>query len=528
MPTLPARPNLDHLKTQAKDLRRLYDARDPQAYARLRASLPSARDVHDAALAARHLRLHDMQSCVAREYGFPSWDALRVYVEHGGTADPAHLVHRWLKLVYPHDRERPRPDVAARMLTERPDLVAADPILACAVGDEAAIRRALAQPGWVNAMSPFTCPDCGAALGRPPLIAVTHSSLVRLDAFRDRLHRAARLLLDAGAEPNQSWLVAPDTPLSALYGAAGLNHDVEMTRLLLAAGANPNDNESLYHSTESGDHACTRALLDADAVVEGSNALHHQLDKDDIDGLRLLLAHTRDANDPASGIGRPLLWAIRRRRSRAHVQALLDAGADPHARTKDGLSAYRLAMRYGLTDAADALAAAGAGETLSDEEQFVAACASANRSRAEAILAAHPDMIRRLSDAQLHQLPAMAESGNRDAVRLMVELGWPITVRGGDWQASAINHAVFRGDAALARFLLDRGASWTERHAFNDNVSGTLAWASRNRPFEPGDHHGDWIGCAQVLVEHGMPADVAQNFGDDVADYLASLRAQRG
>ena len=43
----------------------------------------------------------------------------------------------------------------------------------------------------------------------------------------------------------------------ALYGAAGVNFDPELTKLLLEAGANPND--ALYHFLESVD--CARGLL---------------------------------------------------------------------------------------------------------------------------------------------------------------------------------------------------------------------------------------------------------------------------
>ena len=60
---------------------------------------------------------------------------------------------------------------------------------------------------------------------------MTHSSLVRLDSHRDRLHEAARFLLESGADPNQTFdsrsplfgAESDPSPLSPLYGAAGVN-----------------------------------------------------------------------------------------------------------------------------------------------------------------------------------------------------------------------------------------------------------------------------------------------------------------
>ena len=49
-------------------------------------------------------------------------------------------------------------------------------------------------------------------------------------------------------------------------------HDTEM---LLDAGADPNDSESLYHAVEGAEPDCLRLLLEAGARVERSNALHH-------------------------------------------------------------------------------------------------------------------------------------------------------------------------------------------------------------------------------------------------------------
>jgi hypothetical protein len=94
-------------------------------------------------------------------------------------------------------------------------------------------------------------------------------------------------------------------------------------------------------------------------------------------------------------------------------------------------------------------------------------------------------------------------------------------VRGGDWDASALNQAVFRGDAGLTRFLLEHGSDWTERHGYGDNARGTLSWASLNEPVEG----GDWVGCARALRDHGMPGAIAIA-GDSEHEMVARVRRQ--
>jgi len=528
MPELPENPNFEHLKKQAKDLLRLYQASDPAACERFRNALPAAAGKDDAAIAALDLKLHDAQSCIAREYGFPAWKNLRNYVDWCSSklsTDRKDVIALWLHKVYGHDTERADPLFAAKRLQEIRDLVQGDLFLACAIGDEETVRHEIAADrSCVNRLrKDWRCPGCKRNLDMPPLFAVTHSTLLRLPGFRDRLHRCARLLLDAGADPDQSWKDRDsDHSLTALYGAAGKNHDPELTRMLLEAGANPNDGESLYHAMETTEPACARLLLEAGAKVEGCNALHHVLDWDGLDMLRLLLKYTKDANDEGSGLGSPLIWAIRRRRSLAHIEALLQAGADPHAKTKEGVSAYRFALQTGLTQVADVLSRAGARETLSIEDEFVAACARADEAAARAALAGSPDIFSRLSEAQLRQLPNLMETRNLAAVRLMVELGWPIAVRGGDWGASVLSLAVYQGDPEWTRFFLQHGASWTEEHNYG-NVRGILGWASRNQPPGP-----DWVGCARALVEYGMPIPESGNdYSTDVAAYFSSERARQ-
>jgi hypothetical protein len=81
-----------------------------------------------------------------------------------------------------------------------------------------------ADPAWVNTAGRSRC-DCRQ------LFAVAHSSLLRVEEFRERLHRSAALLIADGADVNQHihsrWppgsLSEPDQryPLSTLYGAGG-------------------------------------------------------------------------------------------------------------------------------------------------------------------------------------------------------------------------------------------------------------------------------------------------------------------
>jgi len=70
---LPERPNLDHLRGQAKDLLHAFRSSDPAAVAEVHAHF---RPAPNAAFA-----LHDAQLVIARRYGFDSWPKLKAFVD---------------------------------------------------------------------------------------------------------------------------------------------------------------------------------------------------------------------------------------------------------------------------------------------------------------------------------------------------------------------------------------------------------------------------------------------------------------
>src|SRR5262245_37554302 len=151
---LPQHPDIEHLKKQAKQLLRELQASDSTALARARSSLPGAAGKDDGEIRAMNLRLHDAQSCIAREYGFQSWSSLSNYVDFRNDRifeSRSTGVPWWLHLVYGHNDEIPQPALAARLLREHQEFGRGDLLLACATGDQQAIRDAIsADPVCVN------------------------------------------------------------------------------------------------------------------------------------------------------------------------------------------------------------------------------------------------------------------------------------------------------------------------------------------------------------------------------------------
>src|SRR4029079_3969915 len=131
---LPARPNLDNLKKQAKSLLDAAQAHDHDALGRF-AILPALAGRSIEAIAGSGLALHDAQSVIAREHGFPSWNALREEVESRSLSFDA-AVEEFIRSATGGGSGR-----AHRLLALHPKIATASLQTALVLGDDAAVER---------------------------------------------------------------------------------------------------------------------------------------------------------------------------------------------------------------------------------------------------------------------------------------------------------------------------------------------------------------------------------------------------
>src|SRR5205085_9672401 len=125
---------------------------------------------------------------------------------------------------------------------------------------------------------------------------------------------------------------------------------------------------------------------------------------------------------------------------------LLQYGAAPDVPGPDGRTPYQQAARTGQDQVAELLARHGASTVLSPADEFLAACRHADRAAATAVLATTPDLATRLTAEDHRVLTDAADHGHTEAVRLMLDLGFPPGARSEqDNEATALHLAAAAG-----------------------------------------------------------------------------------
>ena len=371
--TLPADPDLDHLKKQAKQLLRDVRAQRAEALQFILAFHPRP---------AEFAGLRDAQLTLARLYGFVDWTALNHEVElrqlrSGTLREQAERLIRHACLSYDGNDQPWHFERAAEWLRQLPDLSVGDFYCALVAGDLQSVARFLGKDSMLARRN-------GGPRDWPPLMYLTYS---RVAQNEEHSLAVAKMLLEHGASPD-SYSAKP-SGFTALTGAVGGGESgpiacpehpraEELVRLLLDAGANPNQSQALYNAM-LGEHLGKWLRLFVQYGLKAGDRANWSAD-DEEPIFDFLLS-----NQVAQG-------------DFDLVRFLLERGANPSAVSRyNHRSAHAIARLTGRGDIANLLVQFGARvEPLSLEDQFALALHQDDKRLAAGLLHQHPQLLQNI------------------------------------------------------------------------------------------------------------------------------------
>jgi ankyrin repeat protein len=355
------------------------------------------------------------------------------------------------------------------ILARNPQVATANIFTAAILADEAVVRSFLAS-------DPNAATATGGPHGWDALTHLCFSRYLRLDHQRSETFvRTARALLDAGASARTGWYEMIDHPNprptfeSAIYGAAGIARHLELTRLLLEFGADPNDEETPYHVPEGYDNAVMKVLLESGTLNAESltTMLLRKTDWHDAEGLKLVLDFGANPNAMTKFGDNALHHALRRDNHLRVIELLLDHGADPAIKNgRDDRSATVMAAHRGRGDVLALFEERGIALDLDGVDRLIAACAQDDREAMLAVSAGEPALVTELIAQGGTLLAEFAGVGNVAGLRNLLALGIDAAslYREGDAffdiapHSTALHVASWRAWPAAVKELIARGA----------------------------------------------------------------------
>ena len=380
--SLPARPSLEQLRKQAKELIRSYRANDAAALARLRAhksiiSEPTGQ--HPATLA-------DAQLCLAREHGFESWPKLKRHIiliqRPADFHEPTWGANTWefFTAVYEGDKARVRRMLRDESWLARAEYAYLQPLHYAVKGGRIDMVQLLLDAG----ANPLAEGWSGRPLGDDTPLA----------RARDREQpEIIRLLEEAATKPLAELPPRPEPPPDPLdeleRAMSKCGHTGNIKGALALLEQHPNlAYAGLYEAVHQGYTKLARILLEHGADPTRPwrwscwfTPLMHSLryNRPNYEMASMLMDHGVTPND-ANGMGMTVLHILVSLGTPSAVSWILDRGADINRRDNEFDSTpLAWAARVGRAEMVELLLSRGALRTLPDDEPWSMPAAWARR-----------------------------------------------------------------------------------------------------------------------------------------------------
>jgi ankyrin repeat protein len=135
-----------------------------------------------------------------------------------------------------------------------------------------------------------------------------------------------------------------------------------------------------------------------------------------------------------------------------------------------------------------------------EDLKLALACELGDEAVFHEFLVKHPDAAKSLSETDRRKLPNAAQTNNTEAVRLMLAAGWPVNAPG-EMGATALHWAGFNGNAEMAREILK---FHPELELKSREYAGTaLAWTVYGSGNGWHREAGDYVATLRALLEAG-------------------------
>ena len=476
---LPARPNLEHLKKQARQLLRGILQEDASAIDRFR----EAQVTH-----APAARLAQAQLVIAREYGLDNWANLKAQV---GTLsdDPVEALTGAIKA---NDAPLVRqvlaryPALKATLNEPLPSYSFDTPAIVAAVyKDNRDMIDALLDAGAdINARSKSWAGGFGVLDSSSQELT---PYLIKRGAYVD-IHAAARL----GMFERVKELVEGDPALVHARGGDGQTalhfaSSVEIAGYLLDHGAEIDARDVDHESTAAQymvGHWPRRSEVARYLIARGAQTdILMAAALGDLELVRSLL----DENPASVWVSVAEKYFPKQNpNSGGHIY-IFSFG---WSRT-----AHMLAHEFGHREVFRLLM-----QRSSLALRFAQACDAGEEALANEVLKKHPDVIRTMPGKVARLILGAAFRRNTRAVEMMVSAGWPTAVFG-EYGQTPLHWAAFHGDSEMVRMLLDHEAPLdAEEQQFKRTP---LGWALHGSQHSWHRDKGDYPRAVEALLAAG-------------------------